>query len=71
MLLYKNGAAFEVSHPADIARFKRLGYVEQKPEPVKVEVPPVDAKAAKAAKEAEAKAAKEAEKAEKTVNDVT
>ena len=32
MLLRKGGVAFEVTHPSDIARLKRAGYEEVKPE---------------------------------------
>lgn len=37
MLLTKDGVTFDVSHPADIARLKRSGYVEEKENSVVVE----------------------------------
>lgn len=36
MLLVKDGITVEVSHPADIRRFKGMGYVEEKPVEKKV-----------------------------------
>lgn len=41
MLLTKDGITVDVTHPADIARYKHLGYVEVVAEP-KIEKPKIE-----------------------------